>query len=265
MVAINDRLTTVFYSFSKHEIPQLKLQHSSLKIALLTDLHSCFYGEQQHEIMDILRLHQPDIILLGGDIYDDVLAPDNTDQLLSQFKTLNTRHIFYVNGNHELWLSPVEYTKIERRIRQYGIHILHGQGVAIPNTNIYIWGVADPESGQFSQQLTSVGKQAKPKNVNILLTHRPEYIKNYLNYSFDLIVAGHAHGGQWRIPKIVNGLFAPNQGFFPRYAGGQYLFQRTSTHTSHFIVSRGLARESTRYIPRVFNRPELVFIELKHP
>jgi predicted MPP superfamily phosphohydrolase len=71
-------------------------------------------------------------------------------------------------------------------------------------------------------------------------------------------LAGHAHGGQWRLPVLLeNGLFSPNQGFFPKYANGEFSFGATK-----MIVSRGLARESTRFIPRIFNRPEIVVIKL---
>ena len=90
----------------------------------------------------------------------------------------------------------------------------------------------------------------------VLLAHRPENIKCYLQYPFDLIVSGHAHGGQWRIPGLLNGLYAPHQGLFPRYAGGRYDFDGAT-----FLVSRGLARESTR-VPRIFNRPELVIVDI---
>ena len=69
-------------------------------------------------------------------------------------------------------------------------------------------------------------------------------------------MAGHAHGGQWRLPGLINGLLAPNQGLFPKYAGGLY-----DLNGQTMVVSRGLARESTR-IPRFFNRPELVVLEL---
>ena len=72
----------------------------------------------------------------------------------------------------------------------------------------------------------------------ILLTHRPELIDVYSQYDFDLVLSGHAHGGQWRIPGILNGLYAPNQGIFPAYAGG--LYEQNGTI---MIVSRGLARE----------------------
>lgn len=262
LFASSEKINVIEYQYSKNEIEQLSLSSSlsssPLKIALITDLHSCFYGEQQHEIMDILKEQQPDIILLGGDIYDDVLPQTHTDILLSQLSSLKAKqHIYYVNGNHELWMPKQEYLQVEQKIHDYGIHILHGEGVNIPQTNIYIYGVADPVSGEFEQHLKQVGTQAHQQHFNILLSHRPEHIHDYLKYPFHIMVAGHAHGGQWRIPKLINGVFAPNQGFLPKYAGGEYEFGQQK-----LIVSRGLARESTRYIPRIFNRPELVFIEL---
>lgn len=257
-IATSIKINMVNYHYNTQYFPQLTRQQKTLKIALITDLHSCFYGEQQHEIMDILIEQQPDIILLGGDIYDDVLPQTHTDTLLSQLSSLKAKqHIYYVSGNHEWWMPKQEYLQVEQKIRDYGIHILHGEGVNIPQTNLYIYGVADPVSGEFEQQLNAVGLQAQKHQFNILLTHRPEYIDEYLKYPFHIILSGHTHGGQWRIPKLINGVFAPNQGFLPKYAGGAYDFGQQK-----LIVSRGLARESTRYIPRIFNRPELVFIEL---
>ena len=93
---------------------------------------------------------------------------------------------------------------------------------------------------------------------NVLLTHRPENAKQYFNYDFDLVLSGHTHGGQGRIPFVLNGLYAPNQGFFPELAGGIYDFD-----DKKLIVSRGMSRENTE-LPRIFNRPELVFVVLKN-
>ena len=93
----------------------------------------------------------------------------------------------------------------------------------------------------------------------VLLSHRPERITELLPLNPDLVLAGHAHGGQWRLPVLLeNGLLSPNQGLFPRYTNGEYPFGDTT-----MIVSRGLARESTRVIPRIFNRPEIVLITVK--
>ena len=111
--------------------------------------------------------------------------------------------------------------------------------------------------GSFREQPRQAAAQAEGARYTILLTHRPEQPELYTLLGFDLVLAGHAHGGQWRIPGVLNGLYAPDQGLFPRYAGGRYELDGTV-----MIVSRGLARESTR-VPRFYNRPELVMIELK--
>ena len=77
----------------------------------------------------------------------------------------------------------------------------------------------------------------------------------YAKYPFDLVLCGHAHGGQWRIPYLLNGLIAPNQGLFPKYAGGQYICGSMTE-----IVGRGLARD---WKPRLFNPPEIVVVEVR--
>ena len=107
-------------------------------------------------------------------------------------------------------------------------------------------------------QLNKISEKLDKNSYKILLTHRPEKFEEYTQYDFDLILSGHAHGGQWRIPGILNGLYAPNQGLFPKYAGGYY-----EIDDKKMIVSRGLAREST-LIPRFYNRPELVIIKLQN-
>jgi predicted MPP superfamily phosphohydrolase len=71
----------------------------------------------------------------------------------------------------------------------------------------------------------------------------------------DLVLSGHAHGGQFRLP-FVGGLFAPNQGFFPEYDSGLYTDGQTQ-----MIVSRGVG--NSRFPVRFNNRPEVILIELK--
>lgn len=138
------------------------------------------------------------------------------------------------------------------------MHVLRGDAMTMElnGEKITFCGIDDPDSGESGQQLSQLEKCDKGDTFTILLAHRPEEITSYLDGAYDLILSGHAHGGQWRIPGILNGLYAPNQGLFPSYAGGQYFFDGTV-----FLVSRGLARESTR-IPRIFNRPEVVVADL---
>ena len=118
-----------------------------------------------------------------------------------------------------------------------------------------------PRLARSTKQLCEIIEQVKEnfhfeESFNILLIHRPENFEHYADLGFDLVLAGHAHGGQWRIPGLLNGLYCPGEGLFPKYAGGLYQIDGTT-----MIVSRGLAKESN-FVPRIFNRPELVIIDI---
>ena len=204
----------------------------------------------------------PDLLLLGGDIFDDKLSSDNTEAFLSGIS--GKYPTYYVTGNHEYWSSREDFESDLRILEKYGITRLRGEVkvLEINGNSIAVAGVDDPdlwyhEEGDFYQQLQTVTQNIPRDALSILLTHRPELYETYLGRGFDLVLAGHAHGGQWRIPGILNGLYAPNQGIFPKYAGGRY-----SDGVTTMIVSRGLAREST-LIPRIYDRPELVVIEIE--
>ena len=229
---------------------------ATVRLAVLADLHSCRYGEEQRDLLDLVEglNPQPDAVLLAGDIVDDELPEDNA---WTTIEALSAAYpCFYVTGNHE-WRGG-EAERICDQMETYGVTVLRGEAVELTTgsgQSLQICGIDDPEAGAEGQ-LSQAGSQVEPETFSVLLAHRPERIEAYLEYPFDLVVSGHAHGGQWRIPGILNGLIAPNQGLFPQYAGGRYDFEDAA-----LIVSRGLARESTR-IPRIFNRPELVVIDL---
>jgi len=240
-----------------------------LRIALVTDLHSCRYGREQIDLIRAIENEKPDAILLGGDIFDDVIGDTYAEQFI---RGIAGRYpCFYVTGNHEYWSGLSNFADKMSILEAYDVSVLSGtcQVLNIRGEEILICGVEDPDiyrihsdiskkeaEDHFLSQLKTVGSEAKDDFCTILLSHRPEYFDDYLDYRFDLVLCGHAHGGQWRIPGILNGLFAPDQGLFPKYAGGRY-----DQNGITMIVSRGLARESTR-IPRIFNRPELVIVNL---
>ncbi|MHC1723829.1 MAG: metallophosphoesterase [Aminipila sp.] len=248
--ARNDDLTVRYYEIESNKIDD------KIRIAFVADLHSCYYGKNQTQLLGCIDEQQPDVILYGGDIVDDQLPYRNAGIVL---KTLAKKYsCYYVSGNHEYRSGEIDI--IKQMIEAYDIIILEGQSkqVNINGQLVNICGVDDADIGEgnFMHQIENTEKQIEPKLFTIFMAHRPEYIDTYLHYDFDLILVGHAHGGQWRIPGIINGLLAPNQGFFPKYAGGKYEFKNKT-----FIVSRGLAKEST-CIPRIFNPPELVIVDI---
>lgn len=247
LLALDVRLAVRQYT-----LPTGKLD-APVRIALITDFHGCNYGAGQAELLDPLREAQPDLVLLGGDIFDDVLPWDNTLELL---ELLGAQYpCYYVSGNHEFWSGRAE--EMKDALRERGVTVLEGgrTAVEVNGQTISLSGIDDPDAGAaYGGQLEASAPAGE--GFSLLLAHRPERIGDYLPYGYDLVLSGHAHGGQWRIPGLLNGLWAPNAGLFPKYAGGLY----THGDTVH-VVSRGLARETTR-IPRLFNRPELVLVDL---
>ena len=229
-----------------------------VRLALLTDLHSCDYGEGQRELLDAVEEQNPDLVLLGGDIVDD--GPEiPEEQALATVEALAERWpTYYVTGNHEYRTGRAE--EIKELLAGRGAVVLEGTCalVTVGEQTLQICGVDDPAVGAavWQSQLEDVTAALEGDVCSILLSHRPERVADYTGRGFDLVLSGHAHGGQWRIPLLGVGLIAPNQGLFPRYAGGTYNLEGTT-----LVVSRGLARESTR-IPRLYNPPEVVVVDL---
>lgn len=244
----------------KYEVRTDKIE-KQVRIALVTDLHGCKYGKNQKNLIEAIEKENPDIVLLGGDIFDDNVPYENSTITIKQLA--ETYPCYYVTGNHEYWSDDIE--NILDIVESSGVAYLSNtcEEVEINGQTINLCGVDDPDVIEYTENGTATEKQlenvadiAGEEYFTVLLSHRPELAELYQQYDFDLVLSGHAHGGQWRIPGILNGLYAPHQGVFPKYAGGRYDFKNQT-----MIVSRGLAREST-LAPRIFNRPEIVLIDI---
>ena len=248
----------IFYSLNDDLAVRKYTVESSLvtedrTFAVITDLHSTYYGENQKELIETIDKYAPDAVFLVGDIADDKedRQAGGAEVLLAQIAYRYP--CYYVTGNHECW---VDYTEdIHGLFREFGVNVLVGDAVDLGG-GITLHGLDDPQFyGGREGFIEELGKlQPSEDRFDILLSHRPEYVDNYNAIGMDLTFAGHAHGGQVRIPIFLNGLYAPNQGWFPKYAGGRYDFD-----ASTMIVSRGLMKDD---LPRVFNRPEVVIVEV---
>ncbi|MBR2640277.1 MAG: metallophosphoesterase [Oscillospiraceae bacterium] len=258
VLAIDSRMKTVYYEIenSKSETP--------LRIAFISDLHSCLYGgSDQSDLIEAVRAQNPDLVLFGGDIFDSRRMPD--DGGITALKALGAEYeCYYVSGNHEVRHEKLDYYK--EIVRSCGITVLDGQhtkmAISATSGTPDIYGFDDALAyGDHFYQLEHIKETVQnfhfEESFNILLVHNPLNFEHYAELGFDLVLSGHAHGGQWRIPGFQNGIYAPDQGLFPKYSGG--LFEKDGTT---MIVSRGLAKESS-FIPRIFNRPELVIVDIK--
>ena len=253
LAGLDARLAVRTYTIESEQVS------TPVRLAVLTDLHACAYGEGQKNLLDAVAVQCPDLVLLGGDIVDDEPRMPEERALATVEALAEVWPVYYVTGNHEFCTERVG--EVKELLRAQGAVVLEGEShtVTAAGQSLRIGGVDDPEVGEdvWREQLEAVTAAQDGETFSILLTHRPERVEDYTGRGFDLVLAGHAHGGQWRLPGLINGLMAPNQGLFPRYAGGRYELDGDTT----LIVSRGLARESTR-IPRIFNRPELVVVDI---
>ena len=230
-----------------------------VSIALVTDLHSCYYGKNQMWLVRRIEKENPDLVVLAGDIFDNRLRDKNAQILLQR---LTEKYpCFYVTGNHEYWSGRA--LEMKQWTEDAGVIVLDGDcsSLKVGDTVLDICGMDDPDEMSMDAwrgQIDSAFAKTNLDHIRILVSHRPERVNIYEQYDFDLILTGHAHGGQFRIPFVNKGLLAPDQGIFAEYVNGIYELSNGSL----MEVSRGLARETTP-LPRFFNRPELVVIQLQ--
>lgn len=242
------RLNTAYYELESEKIDK------PLRIVFLSDLHDAEFGERQEQLINAVKSAAPDLIIYGGDILVHDMPNIRSVFLLSGLKELCPA--FAVAGNHEVRTGNLSHCKAV--FANYGVGMIEGNCIKtqVKSQTIEIGGLEDPIIGEkaFFRQVKYF-QEYKPENYSILISHRPELKTQYEKMRFDLILSGHAHGGQWRIPGILNGFYAPGQGFFPNRAGGLYSIGKVN-----HIVGRGLSKIHMGF--RFYNPPEIVVVDI---
>ena len=252
----NTNITISHIEIKNKKIPS---DFDEFKIAQVSDLHNYNWDEK---LIKKIKKEAPDIIAITGDLVDS--SKTDFDAALQFIEKANKiAPIYYVTGNHEAWLK--NYSVLKDKLEKSNVNMMDDRSLFIEKNNnrIQIIGVQDPdfaERGNIGNidgeiVLIKISEILDQDYFNIVLSHRPEYFGEYVNAGADLVLAGHAHGGQIRIP-FVGGLIAPNQGFLPKYTEGIY-----SEKNTDMVVSRGLANSIIAI--RINNTPELVIINLR--
>lgn len=251
LIALDERLILRTYTVVS---PKLTAE---VRLAVVTDFHS---SDNAEKVAAMVASCAPDAVLLVGDMFDDDTANRPTERTLSLMRQLSALYpCYYVSGNHEAWTGEMD--ALYQQTEEAGVTVLRmSSGVlTVRGQRIALCGIPDPYEMVFSgapdteEQIRQAMENVDSADFIVLLTHRPELLAKYAQFPLDLVVSGHAHGGQVRIPGVLNGLYAPNQGWFPKLAGGAYTQDGTT-----LIVSRGLAVRTR--LPRIFNRPEVVLV-----
>lgn len=244
----NKHLETTHYTYAAE---QLGADLEGYRIVQISDLHNAKFGKNNQKLVGRIRECEPDMIVLTGDLVDS--NHTNVDRAV-QFvdEIVKICPVYYVTGNHEYWLEKSEYDELMDGLIGAGVVILDDQVVEISRGDAKFRLVGLDDKSLADGTLEAL--LSDEKEFTVVLAHEPQYLVRYASIGVDLVLSGHAHGGQFKLP-FVGGIVAPDQGFLPKYTAGEYYMNGTE-----MIVSRGLGNS---VIPvRLFNFPEIVCVEL---
>ena len=227
--AVDARLEVTQYDISSEEIPK---NFDGYKIIHLSDAHS----DTVPGLINVIEKENPDLIVCTGDMTDDVARPD--------------------------------FSELEKILNDLGAEFLHNKRVILKRGNevISLSGIGDPAvlTGELITEKISKAKEELGSfdGYDILLFHRANLFELLSGYGFNLVLSGHMHGGQIRLPG-VGGMVSPKTSVLsdnmlrPKYFAGAYTYADMT-----MLVSRGLG--NPMLLPRIFNRPELISVTLHH-
>lgn len=247
----NHHLVVSHYTYENEKISDAL---DGYHIVQISDLHNATFGTDNQKLVQKIENLEPDCIVITGDIVDS----HHTDiNIAIQFveKITSICPVYYVTGNHEYWLPVEERMELFAKIEAAGANILNNEtvSVSVSEASFYLIGLDDNNLADGT--LESLMKDCEEDALTVVLAHEPQYIENYSNAGADIVLSGHAHGGQFILP-FAGAVVAPGQGLFPKYTKGRY-----DMGTTTMYVSRGLGNS---IIPvRLFNDPEIVCLDLK--
>ena len=255
----NTALDLNTYTVTSARLPEI---FDGYRIAHVSDLHNAEMGEGNEKLLVMLREADPDMIAITGDLID---SRNTNVEIALQFaqEAMKIAPCYYVSGNHEARVN--EYEELKTGLISAGVIILEDAQteISIEGQTITLIGVNDPSFQTdylFGDSETVMNSKLTELHTDgevftILLSHRPELFDTYADHDVDLVLSGHAHGGQFRLP-FIGGVVAPNQGLFPEYDAGIYTDGNTN-----MLVSRGVGNSILPF--RINNRPEVILIELQ--
>lgn len=232
------------------------------KIALLTDLHNGEFGEGNFKLLDKISDRSPDIICMAGDMLN---ANEETRDVLLELieEAGKIAPVYFSYGNHEKEYESNFGISLRPLLEKAGAHVLEeeyadielgGQQIRIGG----LYGYAMPtQKGFDGKEQEFLEEFQNTDRYKLLLCHMPAAWIQWgsLEYwNVDLVLAGHTHGGQIKLP-FIGGITAPDQGWFPDVTNGFI-----SRNGRNLIISAGLGTNG--WVPRVNNPPELVIIEI---
>lgn len=221
----------------------------AVRIVQLSDLHGKSFGKDNSRLINAVKKLSPDVIAVTGDLIHDYNRKKAARSVKLVARLSAICPVIYVSGNHEM--RHTGYRFFRRELIAAGAEVLD-------NACVGAAGITFAGLNGAHNKNDSVFNLTERPDDKVLLAHMPHHVKRYAAAGFPIVLCGHAHGGQWRIPFTGIGIYAPGQGLFPKYVSGVYEEGKT-----RMIVSRGLG--NSQFPLRLFNLPEITEITLVPP
>lgn len=261
-------ITVTEYTYESEKIPE---GFDDFTILHVSDLQSAYFGKNQKNLLKKSADCNPDVIFFTGDLVDRNRT-DLKASMIAAEGLQNIAQVYFVSGNHEERIED-RLDDFYRQMENINIKMLRNDMCSLQHgdQHINVAGIWDNVLGEcklgerrrdtsidpapLQKVMNELTEKLSGDEFNILLTHEPQFFDHYVNEKTDLVFAGHAHGGQIRLP-FTEGLFAPGQGIMPKLTSGVHKKEGTT-----MVISRGLGNSVFPF--RIFNRPELVVLKLK--
>lgn len=252
--------TETYYDIKSEKLSE---EAGSLKIVHLSDFHQGAYELPTAVVYTIVKEQDPDIVVLTGDMVEGDYLETHIQSFLDveaiqlMSALAQVAETYYVMGNNDYFENKYAQRSYEDILEESGVHILRDESdeIVIKGQKIVLSGINDPiynkssKSSAFnttSNSVKEVSSALQEDALNILLVHRPEFFSLYQYYDYDLVLAGHTHGGQFRLfnkPVIK----IPGQKYPAKYVNGLY-----EENGQYMIINRGLGTSS---VPLRINCP----------
>lgn len=247
----NFRVVTTTYDLSSSKIRE------DYTFVQISDFHS---NSKTDKILEQTAANNPDYILLTGDILESA-DMSSTLAFVDQLTQIAT--VIYIRGNHED--DYKSYNQFKTELEKLGVVMLADGSYQVDDLNfigIEDWSGAnlmksDYFTSEYTNYINLYKDQVDTSKYNILLAHRPNFLDAYSELGVDLVLSGHAHGGQWQIPFTDIGIIAPDEGLFPTHVHGLKTVDNTNQ-----VISSGNSNPYGPWIPRLFNPEEVVVVNL---
>ena len=237
------------------------VQSDSIRIVQVSDFHNAGEWFEQRVVSEVKEL-SPDVIVITGDTVDSRLTDfEDAERLLVDLSELADCYLIW--GNHEQRLSDSDIEKLTDMCAENGITLLDDKISVYENgeNRLVFVGTSSSVGGGFDQTVAELEKLGE-KSV-IWLHHFPEDMEliaeqcERIGVSQCLMFSGHAHGGLVGLPSR-SALYAPGQGLFPKYTGGEY---KSDNGIVTMLLSRGVGNSGISR--RMFNQPHIIVCDIE--